>query len=223
MSDMKSLIERLATFDTPTVSDALDALGAKGTVSGIAPMWPSGRIAGRVQTLELGPASEHTGPTTRHLGAQSISDAESGDVIVVDNRAGQGFSAGWGGLLALAASLKGIAGVVVYGAARDIDDVAEVGLPLFAHCATPRTARARTVEVSTNEPLVFEEVVVSAGDLVIADRSGVVFIAIDLAEQVLAKAKEVAGKEREMAAQLRHGVAVTDVLAGNYETMLRPN
>ncbi|MEU3618021.1 4-carboxy-4-hydroxy-2-oxoadipate aldolase/oxaloacetate decarboxylase [Streptomyces sp. NPDC006872] len=217
---MTDHIQHLARFDTPTVSDALDALGLPGAVTGITPMWDCQRIVGRVQTLQLGPAPEGPVASKRHLGASSLANSRPRDVIVVDNRAGQGVSAGWGGLLALAATLKQVAGVVVYGACRDIDDVAAVGLPLFAHGATPVTARSRTVEVSTNTPLVFGELTVSAGDLVIADRSGVVFVPQARAADVITTARAIFAKEEEMATQLRRGADVTDVLTGAYETML---
>jgi regulator of RNase E activity RraA len=221
MPDLDALVTRLAGLDTCTVSDALDALGLPGALSGISPTWPCGRIAGRVATVRLGPASEAGAGPAPHLGARAIAGADPGDIIVVDNQAGHGYSAGWGGLLALAASLKKVSGVVVYGAARDVDDVAAVGLPMYAHSTTPRTARARAVEVSTGAPLQLENVTVEAGDLVLADRSGVVFVPRARAEDVLAKADEIFAKENEMADQLRRGLAVTDVLAGNYETMLQ--
>ncbi|HVB07053.1 MAG TPA: hypothetical protein VNF07_12480 [Acidimicrobiales bacterium] len=221
MSDVRALVERLEKMDTCTVSDALDALGLPGSIIGIRPLWECPKIAGRVKTVGLGPAAEAKGLPARHLGSAAIAASEPGDVIVVDNRAGKGESAGWGGLLSLAASIKQVAGVVVYGAARDVDDVAEVGLPYYAHSATPRTARARTVEISNGEPLELENVVLEEGDLVLADRSGVVFLSAANASEVLDKADELYAKEAEMAAQLRAGVTVTDVLSGNYESMLK--
>lgn len=220
--DQSAQLKRLSALDTCTVSDALDALGKPGALIGMAPTWDCAKIAGRVQTVKLGPASEaKPGGPPVHLGARAIAGAEPGDVIVVDNAAGKGVSAGWGGLLALAASVKGVAGVVVYGAARDIDDVANVGLPLYAHSVTTRTARARTVEVATNEPLQLEDVLVSPGDLILADRSGVVFLRADEVDAVLEKAEELTAKEADMAAALRAGTPVTEVLAGNYESMLK--
>lgn len=223
MPDTRALISRLGEMDTCMVSDALDALGLPGAVSGIRPMWPCGRVAGRVATVRLAPASAtpaSQGPPV-HLGARAIATAEQGDVIVVDNRAGlETGGAGWGGLLSLAAKLKEVAGVVVFGVCRDVDDVASVGMPYFSQVATPRTARRRVVEVATNEPLDVDGVHIEMGDLVLADSSGVVFVAIDQAETVLAKADELVARESEMAAALRSGATVTDVLAGNYETML---
>lgn len=223
MPDVDALVERLRALDTCTVSDALDALGHAGALAGMGPLWPCGRIAGRIVTVQLGADPHSPSASTRHLGATAISIANPGDVIVVDNDAGHGVSAGWGGLLALAASLREVEGVVVYGACRDVDDVASVGLPMYGHTATPRTARSRTVELSTGEPLQLENVRVESGDLVIADRSGVVFVAAANAEAVLAKAEELYQKEADMSAALRDGVVVTDVLAGNYESMLKPS
>jgi 4-hydroxy-4-methyl-2-oxoglutarate aldolase len=217
---VESLLERVAALDTPTVSDALDALGIPGVITGIAPVWNCERIAGRVQTMQLGPVPDEAPATTHHLGARSIDNASEGDVIVVDNRAGDGISAGWGGLLALAASLRNLSGIVVYGACRDIDDIESVALPVYAHSVTPRTARSRTIEISANEVLQFEDVTVAPGDLVIADRSGVAFIPIARAQDVIRKAEEIQQKEQEMADRLRQGASVRSVLAGNYESML---
>ncbi len=223
VSDVGSFIDRLMQMETCMVSDALDALGLPGAVAGIGPMWPCGKTAGRVSTVRLAPASATTasnGPPV-HLGARAVALAEPGDVIVVDNRAGlETGGAGWGGLLSLAASLQGVAGVVVFGVCRDVDDVAAVKMPYYGQVATPRTARRRVVEVATNEPLDIDDVHVEYGDLVLCDSSGVVFVAIAEAEAVLAKADELVSREAEMASALRAGVRVTDVLAGNYETML---
>ncbi len=223
MAEIETLVHRLGEMDTCMVSDALDALGYPGAIAGIGPMWPCGRTAGRVLTVRLAPAATTppTGQPPVHLGAHAIASSQPGDVIVVDNRAGfETGGAGWGGLLSLAAKIREVAGVVVIGVCRDVDDVAAVGMPYYANVATPRTARRRVVEVATNEPLDVDDVHIEMGDLVLADSSGVVFVAIDRAEEVLAKADELVAREAEMSAALRVGANVTDVLAGNYETML---
>ena len=96
-------------------------------------------------------------------------------MIVVDH-GGRLEAAGWGGILSLAAKVKGVAGVIVDGAARDDDESRDVGLPIFARAGTPVTARGRIVEESFNEPISIGHVEVCPGDLVIADWSGVVFV-----------------------------------------------
>ncbi|MFC0527637.1 RraA family protein [Phytohabitans kaempferiae] len=216
------LVERLGRLDTPSVSDALDRLGLAGVVTGIGPMWTCGRVAGRVGTVRLGLAEPGAGPPSRHLGTAAIAAAEPGDVIVVDNEAAQGRAAGWGGLLGLAARLRGVAAVVVAGACRDVDDLAEVGMPIFARSATPRTARGRVVEVAQGEPLELSGVRVEPGDLVLADRSGVVFVPAARATEVIEVAEGLADWEARMAEALRGGAAVTEVLGRGYERMSRP-
>src|SRR4051812_49552382 len=134
------LVERLARLDTCAVSDALDRLGLVGAVAGLRPMWPCPRVAGRVVTVKLKPATGER--PSRHLGTAAVEAATPGDVIVVDH-GGRAEAAGWGGILSLAAKVKGVGGVIVDGACRDVDESRDVRLPVFARSATPRTARGR--------------------------------------------------------------------------------
>lgn len=217
---LHELIDGLVAAGSCAVSDALDALGVAGggVLDGVGPMWASGRVAGRVVTVTLAPASSGQ-PSTRHLGTAAIAIAGPTDVIVVDN-GGRPTVSGWGGLLSLGATARGVRGVVVHGACRDIEEAEELKLPLFALAATARTARGRVVEVATGDPLDLDGVAVAPGDLVVADRSAVVFVPLADAEAVLARATEIAERERRMAEQIGSGVPAEEVLDGRYEQML---
>ena len=139
--------------------------------------------------------------------------------IVVEQRSG--IEAGsWGGLLTLGASLRGVAGAVCDGPVRDIDEARAMGFPVFAKTLTAKTARGRIVELGTNVPVTFESVTVTPGDYVIADKSAVIFIAAADIAHVLDAAETIAAKEAAMAARLREGEPISQVMAGNYETML---
>lgn len=212
-------LQRLADLDTCAVSDALDACGLDGVVAGIAARWDCGRIAGRAFPIELGDADRDDAPTGVHLGARAITEAAEGDIVVVDN-GGRTTSAGWGGLLSRAAARRGLGGVVVYGAARDIDEARSMGFALYASDATPRTARGRTVEVSSGEPITIAGVVVRRGDLLLADGTGVVVVPAARETEVLDKAEQIAAREQAMAARIDDGIAVTAVMDGSYESML---
>jgi regulator of RNase E activity RraA len=133
------LTARLAKLDTCAVSDALDRLGLAGTVTGIRPLSLPVRIAGRVVTVRLKPKEDEV--STRHLGTAAIVAATPGDVIVIDHQ-GRGDAAGWGGILSTAAKVRGVAGVVVDGACRDIDESRDVGFPssVARPCRSPRVA-----------------------------------------------------------------------------------
>ena len=188
-----TLLERLSQLDTCAVSDALDALQLTGVVTRLHPMWQCGKVAGKVVTVKLGPKGETQ--STRHLGTAAIMAAAEGDVIVVEN-GGRLDVAGWGGLLSTAAKLKGIAGVIIDGACRDIDESREGHFPVFARTAVPTTARGRIVEHSFNEPITIENVAVIPGDYVLADGSGIAFIPSNKAEEIIAKAEAIADREK---------------------------
>src|SRR5258708_27785851 len=169
-----ALAARLARLDTCGVSDALDRLGLQGAVLGLKPMWPCPRIAGQVITVRLRKAEpgEHA---PRHLGTAAIEAGGPGSVIVIEHHDRED-AAGWGGILSLAARIKGIEGVIVDGTCRDVDDSRGVGFPVYARAATPMTARGRVVEASMGEPIRVGDLHVQASDCVISAWRGVVFI-----------------------------------------------
>jgi len=216
MSD--EILERLRRLDACAVSDALDRLGLEGAVSGIAPRSITRRIAGRARTVALGPAGGATAP--RHLCTAAIEAADTGDVIVVEQRTGIE-AAGWGGILSIGAAAKGVAGVIVDGPARDIDEAAEIGFPVYARSVTTRTARGRIIEVSSGAPITIGGIAVEEGDYVIADGSGVVFIKAGDAARVIEAAAQIAAREAAMAKAARAGEPMAKVMGADYEAMLK--
>jgi 4-hydroxy-4-methyl-2-oxoglutarate aldolase len=212
------LAARLARLDTCGVSDALDRMGLEGAVQGLRPMWPCPRIAGQVITVRLRRAEpgEHS---PRHLGTAAIEAGGPGQVIVIEHHDRED-AAGWGGILSLAARLKGIEGVIVDGTCRDIDDSRDAGFPVYARAATPMTARGRVVEASMGEPIRVSDLPVHRGDYVIADWSGAVFIQAARAEEVVATAEQLVAREASMAEAIRAGRSVVEVMGAGYESML---
>jgi regulator of RNase E activity RraA len=217
MSD--DYIARLKPIDTCALSDALDRLGLKGVVTGLTQRSGEGRIAGRATTVKLGLGAPPPGPPV-HLGAKAIEASGPDNVIVIEQRTG--VEAGsWGGLLTLGAQVRGVAGVVSDGPVRDIDEAIAFGFPVFCRSLTAFTARGRIVEKATNEPITVGGIEVKPGDYVAADRSAVVFIAPDNIEKVLEAAEAIVAREQAMAAALRAGTPVGEVMGGGYEHMLK--
>jgi regulator of RNase E activity RraA len=215
---VNQLVERLARMDSCAVSDALDKLGLPGAVSGIARVATDRRIAGRVLTVRLDRAEGRS--STRHLCTAAIEAAADGDIVVCEQRTGLD-AACWGGNLTIAAQMRGVAGAIIEGPARDIDESRQLGFPVFARSVTGRTARGRIVEVATGEPILVGDVTVAQGDYVIADGSSVVFIRqADLA-RVVEAAELIARRESLMAQALREGKRAGEVMGANYEEMLK--
>jgi 4-hydroxy-4-methyl-2-oxoglutarate aldolase len=231
-------LTRLADLDTCAVSDALDKLGLQGVVTGLAPVTLPHRISGRVITVELGPAPGAAPqapappgaapqapappgalPGRRHIATAAVEAAGAGDIIVIA-AGGSTAAPGWGGLLSLAAVTRGVGGVIVDGACRDVDEARELGLPIYARACVPRTARGRLVETRWNHPVPVAGITVAPGDLVIADGSGVVFVPAPQADVVAAAASEIAAREAAMARRIRAGEPVSQVMSAAYEHML---
>lgn len=212
------IIERLLKLDTCAVADGMDRLGLTGATYGVRPMWPCPKIVGRAVTMKIKPVG--LDKPKQHLGTLPIDAAQPGDVIVIDN-GGRPDTSCWGGLLALAAKTKGISGVVIDGACRDIDESRELGFPVYARGAVPMTARGRIMQQSYNQEIEFAGVQVHPGDLVIADGSGVVVIPRSREEDVVREAEAVAATEARMAEGIRQGMSVLEVLEKlGYEQML---
>ncbi len=213
-----NLIDRLGNLDSCAVSDALDKLGLKGCITGIHRFTTEQRIAGRLLTVKLDRAEGRS--NTRHLCTAAIDAAQPGEIIVVEQRTGID-AASWGGNLAIGAKMRKVAGVIVEGPARDIDDCRKLEFPVFARSHTSRTARGRIVEVSTNEPILVGDVEVHPGDYVVADGSGVVFVAQNEIALVLDTAESIVAREEAMAQALRAGTPIGQVMDASYETMLK--
>jgi 4-hydroxy-4-methyl-2-oxoglutarate aldolase len=212
------LVARLGRMDSCAVSDALDKLGLTGEVTGLHRYSTDRRIAGRVLTVKMGPADGR--PSKRHLCTTAIEAAQPGDIIVVEQRTGID-AACWGGNLSIGAKVRGVAGVIVDGPARDIDDSRKLDFTVYAREHTARTARGRIVEVATNEPVQIGEVTVSPGDYAIADASAVVFVAASEIERVLEAAEQIVAREEALAQAIAAGTPISQVMAGNYENMLK--
>jgi 4-hydroxy-4-methyl-2-oxoglutarate aldolase len=215
---MSDSVARLGRLDTCAVSDALDKLGLKGSVTGLTRYSTERRIAGRVLTVTLSKAEGRT--STRHLCTGAIEAAQAGDVIVVEQRTGLD-AASWGGNLSIGAQMRGVAGVIVEGPARDIDDSRRLEFPVFARSHTARTARGRIVETAFGDPITVGDVTVRQGDYVVADGSGAVFVAESEIERVLEAAEAIVQREEAMAAALREGKPISEVMGANYEHMLK--
>ena len=203
------MLDRLERLDTCAVSDALDHLALRGATTGLRPLWPCPKIVGRAVTVKIVPAGlTRTGV---HLATPAIEAAAAGDVIVIDN-AGRTDVSSWGDILSNAAQVKGVRGVVIDGACRDIDASREVGFPVYGRAVVPVTARGRIMQESFNTLIQVAGVQVRPGDLVIADGSGVVFVPQERAEEVVAAAERLAARQAAMVQAVRQGRSVVEVM-----------
>lgn len=145
----------------------------------------------------------------------ALSVAKKGDAIVVD-ACGETETSVWGGLMSGLCMQKGVAGAVVDGAVRDIDEIRDIGFPLWARAVVPRSTHSpyskRLEPIEINVPINCGGVLVYPGDIILADEIGVVVISKENAENVLAKAKELAQNEERTRRRIREGKTVEELL-----------
>lgn len=206
----QELLGRLSRLDSCAISDALDSMGLAGAVIGIAPLWAADKVVvGRARTVTVGPRAADR--PADHVGAAAIEASDETDVLVIANGGRTDVSC-FGGILTLAAVRRGIRGVVIDGACRDIAESEEHGFPVFGRAVVPVSARGRIVQLAMNEPVDFAGAPVNARDLVIADRNGVAFIPAAEALAVVAMAEKIAAREERMVEAVLSGEPVTKVM-----------
>jgi len=215
---INSFQSRLGRVDTCVVSDALDKLGFTGVVPGLVRLSTDSKITGPVVTVRLETANGRN--AERHLCTAAIETAKPGEIIVVEHHS-RSDCAGWGGILSRAAGIRKIAGVIVDGICRDIDESRELGFPVFARGVLPVTARGRVIETEFNTPVIIGSITVRPGDWVIADGSGVVFIAAENLQAVVEQAEKLVAREAELIADIESGTPVSTVMSRTYEQMTR--
>jgi regulator of RNase E activity RraA len=140
-------------------------------------------------------------------------------VIVIEQRSGLD-AASWGGILSRAAKYRGIAGTIVDGPTRDVEEANALGYTVYARNTTARTARGRIYEAECQTAIRLGDAAVSPGDYLAIDRSGCAVIPAGRIGDVLARAEDIFAKSEKMAAAVGQGAPVSQVMGGNYETML---
>jgi 4-hydroxy-4-methyl-2-oxoglutarate aldolase len=147
---------------------------------------------------------------------KALEMGKPGDVIVVD-AGGDTETSVCGGLMGGLAKNRGIRGMIVDGAGRDVDELEDIGWPIWTRAVTPRGTHTmfsgRKEELSINVPITCGGVPVSPGDFVVADTIGVTVIPLDRAEETLARAQEQAEREQKTRVWVAQGKTVEDLLA----------
>ena len=204
-----STLDRLASLDSNTVSDALDFLGLPGATYGLRPLWDCPKIAGRASTIQLGPKTD-TAPTV-HLISPVVDAVTTDDRVLVIGGGLDGISC-WGDILANAAVAKKIRGSILDGVSRDIEGSEAIGYPVFGRGITMISARNRVVQIDSGKPVEIAGVTVHEDDYVIADRCGTVYVPAARIEEVLDLGERIARRQDGMVAAVRAGHAVAEVM-----------
>ena len=122
---------------------------------------------------------------------------EPGDVLVCDF-GGDLDTSNMGGQSVTVAKSMGFVGAIVNGAVRDVDTICNTGYPVWSKGVTPITGKFRMQAMELNGPVTVHDIMVEAGDLIVADSSGVCAIPSGLIDTVLEKVKVILAEEANM-------------------------
>jgi 4-hydroxy-4-methyl-2-oxoglutarate aldolase len=170
-------------------------------------------MVGRAVTSLVKPAApEQATPalSTKHS-VEMIDNAKPGEVGVIVMEGTLDIAA-MGNLMATAAKVRGMAGMVLDGAIRDIWDVRRMGLTVYARSATPRTAVGHYATVARDIPVECAGVTVRPGDIIVADEDGIVVVPQERAEEVLKKAQEIDAREKGMFPFIQQFKSLTEAI-----------
>jgi RraA family protein len=182
-----NLVEMFAEFCSADISDQLNRLyGVESTIHRVA--GPDNPLIGPVCTVKVFPGDNL-------MVHKALDVARPGDVVVVD-AGGSMKNAALGDIISTKAKHRGIAGFVVDGYVRDAPAIRELGFPVFARGETMIGPLHRGPG-EINYPVCCGGVVVSPGDIIVADGGGVVVVPRDFVAEV--HARLVAQREKQSA------------------------
>ncbi|WP_313623876.1 4-carboxy-4-hydroxy-2-oxoadipate aldolase/oxaloacetate decarboxylase [Achromobacter sp.] len=190
-----------------TVADVHEAMGVAGRPALLgARMRPIAEGQRRI----AGPAvTAYCWPGDNLMMHRALYLAQPGDVLVVVCQA-ELSGAQWGDLATRYALEKGLAGVVVQGCVRDVDQVRALGLPVWSTHIWPMHPD-KNGHGSVNAPVVCEGVEIRPGDLIVADGDGVVRVPRDEAPRIVDAAIAKMQKEEDVAGRVKAGASVWEL------------
>ncbi len=198
-TDEEGIRKALLEVSAPNVADAMHK---KGAMRGIRPVKSGMKCVGPAFTCRT-----IDGDWAKTV--EAIEKARPGDVLVID--AGSRHISPWGELATWSCKMRGISGVILDGAARDIDDIMEMDVPVFS----------RTLAPNAGEPKGFGElqvdiecggIEVRPGDWIIADDSGIMVIPKGRAVEIANRALDVKERESRIREEIQRGSTLSEVL-----------
>ena len=201
MTIAPEIIRQLAEFDAATL---YEAAGQRGMVDpAIKPVWQGAKICGPAVTVSCPPRDN----LMLH---HAVAVAEPGSVLVATAE-GYESAGAWGEVLSVAAQARGIAGLVIDGAVRDVEAIRERCFPVFSRGLAIGACKKERMG-TLHEPIDLGGIAVRSGDIVVGTGDGVVILERQSIEKVLQDAIVRRGREAEIFRQLQAGKTTIEIL-----------
>lgn len=202
------------SLSVPLLCDALDGVGLFHQAPRI-PLAPlttdRGLLIGRAKTT-LWADMAHEDPEPYALELAAIDSCEPDDVMVCA-ASGSMRSGIWGELLSTAARNRGCAGVIVDGAVRDVDKMRAMNFTVFARGTNPYDSRNRQRVIDYDVTIEIDGVRIAPGDIIAADRDGMVVVPQVVEQTVIAAAWAKVHAENQVRDAVAGGMSATEAFA----------
>lgn len=197
---MPGYSEAFSRLSAAAVADAMVRLKIpiRLAPAGIRPLTGADRVCGRVCP------ARHVGSVDVFL--EAIHSAAAGDVLVVDN-GGRTDEGCIGDLVAIEAQVHGLAGSVIWGVCRDVDELRRLGFPVFSYgtCPSgPRRLDPRHADALSSAYV--GEHLVGGDDVAVGDVDGVLFVPRPQIDAVFEEASLITDRERLQARKVQSGI-----------------
>lgn len=201
-----SLAERLAGCYTGVVYDVLRGRGLTECIlpPSIVPLDRGMVAAGPVFTVRGLPDATVSPHETLLRWTELLGRAPKDHVVMVQGNDAE--RALMGELSAETLQFRGVRGYIVDGGCRDTAFIRRIGFPVFCDKATPRDIVGAWVPVAYDEPISYGQVVVRAGDYVLADCDGIVVVPQAIALEVVDAATAAMATEDNVRAAILSGI-----------------
>jgi regulator of RNase E activity RraA len=213
-SSEQQLLDGFRKSTVASVADAVDQIvGERGFMSHDMRPRIAGQVVGRAITAVLRQTTpdKATAALSAKHSVEMIDNSKPGEVgiIVVENGLDV---AGLGGLMGTTAKVRGMAGVVIDGGARDLAELRALNLPTYSRSVVPSSSVGRWASVGNNVPVVCAGVRVKPGDIIVAGEDGVVRVPAERAAEVLKRSQEIDERETKMVPMIKQHKALSKVV-----------
>lgn len=201
---------RLRRLNTALLCDVLDTMVFRfsSVGVGIGPLQADMKVVGRAFTMKCVLVNRVSDEPYVELLA-GYASMQAGDVVVLET--GDRVSAMWGELLSTAAMAKRAVGAVMDGMVRDVDQILEIGFPVFAAGYSPLDSAGRQEVVAHSTTIRCGDSEVRPGDWILGDVMGVVVIAAEHVEEAVDRAEAKGAGESMGRAKLLRGDEIGEV------------
>ena len=195
------------------VGDVLDLMGLQKQFlhPSLRTIEPAMVSLGRAMTVvEQDRAADDQGPQFGRM-IEALDDLKPGEVYICAGASHR--YALWGGLTSTRALQCGAAGAVVHGCHRDTNEILRLGFPVASFGGYAQDQGPRGIVADWRVPIHMDGVEVRSGDIVFADRDGVLIVPEAASEEAFARAFEKARGEKTVLLALQSGMSTVEAFA----------